>query len=359
MTLPRLGRRALPQGALALILWCTALAGCSSFPSPFASSAGLFPVVMEHAVPGLSGVQRFAAWSPDGRTLALMSNAAGNWDVWTIGIDGTRLQQLTHDPSNEYTATWSPDGGQLVFSSDRLHRVWPNLWMLNPRRPGAVEQLSPGDGKYFFPSWSPDGTHIAFVYLPTGPPAFELRVMSVLNREIRVLSRDGILFSPPAWSPDGSKIAFASNRTGNAELWVMDVSSLCGVDLDDPQPSAAFWQLTEHPAMDKDPSWSPDGRYLAFTSTRSGNEALWVMKLPDFSRLPPSLLPSSEQGGQKEQRESREPRYSVRHGAFALQQLTHDPAIDRYPQWSPDGKQIAFTSTRSGHETVWLIDLGP
>jgi Tol biopolymer transport system component len=352
MPLPRVGRRTLLQGTLALILWCAAMAGCSSFPFPFASSAELFTVVTEHPVPGLSGTQRFAAWSPDGRTLALMSNASGNWDVWTIGIEGTRLQQLTHDPSNEYTATWSPDGRQLVFSSDRLHRIWPNLWMLDPRQPGAVEQLSPGDGKYFFPIWSPDGMHIAFVYLPTGPPAFELRVMSVRSREIRVLSRDGILFSPPAWSPDGSKIAFASDRTGNAELWVMDVSSLSGVDPDDPKPPAAFWRLTDHPARDTDPSWSPDGRYLAFTSTRSGHETLWVMKLPDFSRLPPS----SEQG---KQGESHEPRHSARHGAFAVQQLTHDPAIDRYPQWSPDGKRIAFTSTRSGHETVWLIELGP
>lgn len=353
MPLTRLGRYALPRGVLALIIWYAAIAGCSSFPSPFTSSAGFFTAVTEHAVPGLSGVQRFAAWSPDGTTLALMSNGAGNWDVWTIGIDGTRLQQLTHESSDEYTATWSPDGKRLVFSSDRLHRVWPNLWMLNPQQPGAAEQLSPGDGKYFFPIWSPDGRQIAFVYLPTGPPAFELRVMSVPSREIRVLSRDGILFSPPAWSPDGSKIAFASDRTGNPELWVMDVSSRSGSAPAGPQPPAALWQLTDHPARDEDPSWSPDGRYLVFTSTRSGTEALWVMKLPDFGRLPPSLPPSSEL------RQTGAPRHASRHGMFALQQLTHDTAIDRYPQWSPDGKQIAFTSTRSGHETVWLIELGP
>jgi Tol biopolymer transport system component len=353
MPLPRLGRRAPLRGVLAVILWCAALAGCSSFPSPFSSSTIFFTTVTERPVPGLSGVQRFAAWSPDGTALALMSNAAGNWDVWIIGIDGTRLQQLTREPSNDYTATWSPDGKRLVFSSDRLHRVWPNLWMLNPHQPGAAEQLSPGDGKYFFPVWSPDGTQIAFVYLPTGPPAFELRVMSVPGRDIRVLSRDGILFSPPAWSPDGSKIAFASDRTGNAELWVMDVSSRTGVAPAGPRPSAALWQLTDHPARDEDPSWSPDGRYLAFASTRSGHEAVWVMKLPDFSRLPPSLPPSSKPG------EPREERHTGRQGTFGLQQLTHDPAIDRYPQWSPDGKRIAFTSTRTGHETVWLIELSP
>jgi TolB protein len=305
------------------MIWCAAMTGCSSFPFPFISSTQLFSRVSERAVPGLSGVQRFAAWSPDATTLALMSNAAGNWDVWTIGIDGSRPRQLTHEPSNEYTATWSPNGKQLVFSSDRLHRVWPNLWMLNPQQPGAAEQLSPGDGKYFFPTWSPDGTQIAFIFLPTGPPSFELRTMSVPGREIRVLSTDGILFSPPAWSPDGRRIAFASNRTGGtSKLWLLTLST------------GEMRQLTHTSSSDRQPSWSPNGRFLAFTSNRSGNADIWVMDISTVGVTHATSDPS-------------------------LQQLTHHPAADQYPQWSPDGKRIAFISTRSGHEAVWLMDLIP
>jgi TolB protein len=273
-------------------------------------------------VPGLKGVQRFAAWSRDGTTLALMSNAAGNWDVWTIGIDGSRLQQLTHEPSNEYTATWSPHGKRLVFSSDRLHRVWPNLWMLNPQQPGAAEQLSPGDGKYFFPTWSPDGAQIAFIYLPTGPPSFELRTMHLPGREIRTLSTDGILFSPPAWSPDGDRIAFASNRTGTAKLWMLTLST------------GGLRQLTRGPFQDMQPSWSPNGRFLAFVSNRSANADIWVMDLSAAGATDANTEPP-------------------------VQQLTHHPTADHYPQWSPDGKHIAFVSTRSGHEAIWLMDLIP
>lgn len=255
-------------------------------------------------------------------TLALMSNADGNnWDVWTVHPDGKDLRQLTREPSNEYTASWSPDGRWLVFSSDRVNRIWPNLWRLHPQQPDSAEPLSPADGKYFFPAWSPDGTQIAFIYLPTGPPSFELRMMSVAGREIRVLATDGILFSPPAWSPDGKRIAFASNRTGTAKLWTVTLST------------GEVRQLTHTSSTDMQPSWSPDGRFLAFTSDRSGNADIWVM---DLSAAAP--------------------------GAGAdppVQQLTHHPADDHYPQWSPDGRQLAFISTRSGHETVWLIDLSP
>jgi len=251
-----------------------------------------------------------------------MGDAAGNLDVWTINVDGTHLRRLTHEPSSEYTSAWSPDGRWLVFSSDRLHRIWPNLWMFDLQQPGAPVQLSPGDGKYFFPTWSPDGAQIAFIYLPTGPPSFELRMMNFSGREIRVLSKDGILFSPPAWSPDGGKIAFASDRTGNAELWLLTLST------------GELLQLTRNPAMDMQPSWSPDGRFIAFASNRSGNADIWVMDVSAAGAAGAGTEPP-------------------------LQQLTHHPGVDHYPQWSPDGKHIAFTSTRSGHEAPWLIELAP
>ena len=332
MPIPRSGRCTPPGGVLVSLLWCAVLTGCSSALLPFASPPRIFTVVNEQAVPGLTGDQRFAAWSPDGKRLALMSNAAGNWDVWTVGIDGTGPQQLTHEPSSEYTSTWSPDGKWLVFSSDRLHRVWPNLWLLDLQQQGLPEQLSPGDGKYFFPTWSPDGTRIAFLYLSTGPPDLELRVMTVADRRTRILDTRGIIFSPPAWSPDGRTVAFASDRTGNTELWLLDLSR--DIDFNGHPPAAALRRLTRHAAIDQDPTWSPDGRRIAFTSSRSGNEEIWVMDITAIDKLAPNTEPP-------------------------LQQLTHHPAIDHHPQWSPDGKRIVFISTRSGRSAPWLIELTP
>ncbi|HUJ79297.1 MAG TPA: hypothetical protein VLY45_03150 [Nitrospiria bacterium] len=295
----------------------TAAAGCTYLrPSHL-----LFRTVSLQSIPGLSGDQRFASWSPDGTSLAVMSNASGNWDIWTVRPDGTQLRQLTHEPSSEYTAAWSPDGRWLIFSSDRVHRIWPNLWRLNPQQPEPAEPFSQANGKYFFPAWSPDGTQLAFLYLPTGPPSFELRTMAVPGRKSRMLSNNGIVFSPPAWSPDGTRIAFASNRSGTSKLWILTLDT------------GALRQLLRGPSQEMQPSWSPDGRFLAFTSDRSGNSDIWVMDL------------SATGAG-----DGAEP---------PLQQLTRSPSTDHYPQWSPDGRRLVFVSTRSGHEALWLIDLAP
>lgn len=319
-----------------LLLVCVALPGCAQSFLPWTGSRPIFPTAREQPIITLDGDQYFTSWSPDGKRLALMSNAGGSWDVWTMNLDGTEFRQLTHEPSRDDAAAWSPDGRWLVFSSDRVNRVWPDLWLMNPERPHSVERLTRGDGKYFFPTWSRDGAQIAFIYLPTGPPYWELRSMSFPDRVIQVLFTDEVLFSYPTWSPDGKNIAFVSKRSGNPEIWVMNISSpqaSNSTPFDHRPPATLLHQLTHHPAVDKDPNWSPDGRFLAFTSTRSGNKEIWVMDVSEISALPSSEEPTT-------------------------QQLTHHPADDHYPRWSPDGTKIAFTSNRSGNEDPWLIKLG-
>ena len=310
---------------IVLLAGCLAAEGCVH-PWPWREPRPLFTIAAEHAIAPFGGNQYATSWSPDGTHLALMRNIDGNWDVWTIRLDGTDLRQLTHEPSRDDAASWSPDGRRLVFSSDRATRIWPSLWLIDLQQPQVPERLTQEDGKYFFPIWSPDGTQIAYIYLPTGPPYLELRTVSVPGRVVRVVSREGILFSPPTWSPDGKKIAFASDRTGNADIWILDLSMTDS----DRFPSAALRQLTHDPAVDTQPSWSPDGRFIAFTSARSGHDEIWVTEVPQD----PSQKP-------------------------ALQQLTRHSASNHYPRWSPDGKRIAFTSTRSGHQAPWLIELGP
>jgi Tol biopolymer transport system component len=321
----RLGKSASVPRFLCFILWCAVLVGCVHSFLPFSRSRPLFPFIEEHEITGFHSDYYVSSWRPDGAALVLNSNTSGMWDLWTMNLDGTNIDQLARDPSSRYSnymATWSPDGRWLLFSSDRAHRVWPNLWLLDLEQSHPPEQLTPADGKYFFPIWSPDGTQIIYIYLPTGPPYFELRVMSFPDRTIRVLNTNGIAFSPPAWSPDGTRIAFASDRTGNPEIWLLTLST------------GELRQLTHDPATDTQPSWSPDGRYIAFTSNRSGNADIWVMDVSAIGTASASAEPP-------------------------LQQLTHHPAIDHYPRWSPDGKRIAFTSNRSGREAPWLIELQP
>jgi TolB protein len=71
----------------------------------------------------------------------------------------------------------------------------------------------------------------------------------------------------PSWSPDGKTIAFASDRSGNWDIWTVDTNG------------RHLRRITKTRSRDTHPSWSPDGKKIAFTSDRSGNQDIWVMGL--------------------------------------------------------------------------------
>jgi TolB protein len=132
-----------------------------------------------------------------------------------------------------------------------------------------------------------------------------------LNQETKQLVR--LTNSPaedrdPAWSPDGSYIAFASNRADNWDIYLLDLAS------------GALIRLTHAPDFDANPTWSSDGRWIAFESYRSGNLDIYVM---------------STEGEH-------------------LQRVTTSSAPDYAPAWTPDGDAIAFTSYRDGNKDIYL-----
>ena len=135
--------------------------------------------------------------------------------------------------------------------------------------------------------------------------------------EVWRVTDDGGSEGWPTWSPDGKRIAFQSDRSGNWDIWIANVDG------------TGLAQLTRHPAEDRYAAWSPDGKKIAFTSKRSGNEDLWVLDVE-------AALKSSDDAG------------AVR--------LTTSPARDRYPFWSPDGKQLTFNTDRDGNFEVYIIN---
>ena len=114
----------------------------------------------------------------------------------------------------------------------------------------------------------------------------------------------------PAWSPDGTKISFTSDRDGNYEIYVMNADG------------SGQTRLTNNPAVDYYPDWSPDGRRIAFTSERDGNAEIYVM--------------NADGSGQTN--------------------LTNNTALDEAPAWSPDGTKIAFASVRDGNWEIYVMN---
>ncbi len=162
------------------------------------------------------------------------------------------------------------------------------------------------------PSWSPAGSRLAFVSDASGHD--QIYTLNADGGGVTELTATGVNTSP-VWSPDGTKIAFVSNRTGNNEIWVMRSNGSSQV------------RLTHDSADDEDPSWSVNNE-TAYATNKTGAYNV----------------------------------YTISPTGSGETQLTFSvsPGWARYPDWSPDGTKIAFTSvapsTGNNHPQVWVMN---
>jgi Tol biopolymer transport system component len=213
--------------------------------------------------------------------------------------DGSEQTRLTANSSQNGHPSWSPDGTKIAFASDRDDANVFEIYVMNA---DGSEQTRLTDDPAFdgLPSWSPDGTKIAF------QRGFgEIYVMNADDGSgVTRLTDNTDIDETPSWSPDGTKIAFASNRDHNWEIYVMNADD-----------GSEQTNISNNPANDLHPSWSPDGTKIAFDSDRdgNGNTEIYSMNADD----------GSEQT-----------------------RLTDNTRLDEIPSWSPDGTKIAFASIR-------------
>lgn len=190
---------------------------------------------------------REPSWSPDGDRIVFrvlfglrILDASGETTLLAIG-------DARHP-------AWSPLGSTIAFESTG------NVWLL-PAAGGVPTQLTSGGGNT--PAWSPDETRIAYAADDS------IWIVSVSGGAPRKLTNGG----DPAWSRDGKWIAFASNRAGNADIWVIAATGGTAV------------RVTTDPAPEHDPTWSPDGRSIAYTRIDGPYcSCVWIASdLPDFT----------------------------------------------------------------------------
>jgi TolB protein len=161
-------------------------------------------------------------WSPDGKRLAFAGGEGSRSEIYVVGADGLGLRQLTHNDVADSTPAWSPSGRTLLFSSKR-GPDGGNRLMLMPPSGGAARALPLRGGE---PAWSPDGTRIAWAQAVRGASAEtdNVWVASANGSCPRQLTHEqtGIASHHPTWSPDGRTIAFMSDRGAagkGSSLW--------------------------------------------------------------------------------------------------------------------------------------------
>jgi Tol biopolymer transport system component len=199
-------------------------------------------------------------WSPDGKRIAFTGYLDGKVEVFVVDVDGSNLRQLTDAAGRDGLPSWSPDGLSLVYSHcDERGCAIRKLKVdgSEDTQLTTVKATFPGCADCWVdsnPSWSPDGSQVAFVsyrdYREAGPtrsggPSGAIYVMNADGSNQHRLTHDGGDNGAPAWSPDGKKIAFQRFRGRGYHIWVMNADGSCQT------------QLTRGHADDWMPAWRP------------------------------------------------------------------------------------------------------
>jgi Tol biopolymer transport system component len=332
------------------------------------------PAVAFVAVPltTYTGMESQPSFSPDGNQVAFVWDGAqqDNFDIYIKQIGTENLLRLTRDPAVDSSPAWSPDGRHVAF----LRALPGNSAgvFLVPTIGGPERKLAETYLPSFVPEpflgWSPDGKWLAITHRSSAEEPFGLFLLSIETGEKRRLTsplgkKPGD--SAPAFSPNGRSLAFA--RT--ASPWVSDLYLLTfGGEL---TPRGEPRRLTFHRRWATSPAWTPDGREIVFSSGGARGTGVGLWRTPaSGSRNPRPLLFAGEQGDQpaisRQGNRLAYTRHLLDNNIWRLE--LHGPngkagspipviastRTDENPQYSPDGKRIAFISTRSGSHEVWV-----
>ena len=242
--------------------------------------------------PDGSGVQRLTtsgghdvdpAWSPDGKRVAFVSTRHDlSGEIYVMNADGTGVQRLTINVGEggvDGSPTWSKDGKRIAFVSAR-DDLAGDIYTMNAADGSDVTHVTDFDGEDSDPAWSPDGKQIAFVSTREsgGTGRTELYLVTLDTRQVTRLTTEGIVIRDPSWAPGGKQIAFSTIGSlvvptdGEPSVLSLDISVL---NLD----GNRLTRITGGPGGtdDSDPSWSPDGKLIAFVSRTPFNVDIATM----------------------------------------------------------------------------------
>lgn len=244
------------------------------------------------------------------RPLAYTSDRSGTFDLWLMGSDGSNAIQLTTAPDAEGMPSWSPDGTRLAFMSAPDLESTGDICVINADGTGLQNLTDTADVFETTPSWSPDGAQIAFGVWSGDD--HQIHLMDSDGGRNRMVAANG---NWPSWSPDGERIVFSKSRgSSDQDLWTIRHDGSGQALLVD-----GGTELTE-------PAWSPDGQWIAYVSATGDPGA------SDSAKWDEDIFVMAADGGHD-------------------RRITTSPGNDHWPPaWSPDSGKLAFTA--DGEENV-------
>ena len=240
------------------------------------------------------------AFSPDGKKIAYVLDN----NIWVMNADGSDQRQLTFHSANDTGPAFYPDGRTIVFASERSGNF--DLWRISVAPSDPVRLTTTPQHEFGAPSVSPDGTRIAFVADQTGNfDNFEIYTINADGTNRTRLTDHPAFDFAPNFSPDGTKIVFDSTRdqlpgNPNAEIYVMSADGSDETNLSNSEKD------------DRSPSFSPDGKKIAFASDRD----------PESGQGESEIYTMNADGTDQTRISTRPPRRTAETG-------------DRDPDWGP------------------------
>ena len=240
----------------------------------------------------------------DGDRMAGTVQQRGVKEVYISDYDGANQRRVTTSKTLNLYPTWSPDARTIAYTS--YLSGFPDIF-LSLIYQGVLEKPTGGKYQNWLSAWSPDGTKLCFTSTRDGHP--ELYVMERNGTGIRRLTNNPANNTTPTWSPSGTQIAFTSDRSGSPQIYVIDADGLNTT------------KLTNESYCDR-PTWSPAPfNEIAYVSRTGSGYDIRIVTL----------------------------------GSREIRQLTNGEGKNESPCYAPNGRHVAFSSTRSGKLQIYTI----
>ncbi|MGA9801408.1 MAG: S9 family peptidase [Terriglobales bacterium] len=259
------------------------------------------------------------SWSPDGKTIAFVSNISGRNNIWLVPSDGGWPTQLTVSDQRQTQPTWSPDGKWIAYISDYDGDEQWDIFFVSPKSGEVINITNTREISEESPTWSPNGRYLAYIVKPKTSSVFEIDIFDTLMRDTKHLTTgtsNDKMNVDPIWSVDNKWIAYTQQQAKGTDsnIFVAEVATGKSVLLTPHQGEATY------AAND----FSPDGKHLLITSNAgNGYDNVGLLDL----------------------------------ATKKIEWLTQDKWEIEGRNFSPDGKSVTWIANVDGNTDIYLHDL--